>query len=345
MKTPMNRFLSITFILILAGAGIDAVPIFAQSKVGTAAAQFLGIAVGPRAIAMGGAYVASSKDVSSMYWNPGALAQASRSEFLFVNSEWLVDTKFRWFGFMYNMDGENAVGVSVTQLDYGEEEVTTVASPDGTGERWSAADLAVAVSYSRRLTDRFSLGGSFKYVNQSIWNSSANTFAVDLGLLFITGFNNMRLGMSMTNFGGDLTLDGRDLLQRVDIDPGNSGSNKTLVGKLKTDPWPLPLMFRVGVAMDVVHNDVVNLTVATDALRATDNEATVNVGGEIGWRDMVFFRAGYQSLFLDESQHGISFGGGLRYKPEGFAAIEFDYAFHKFGLFDNLNTIALAIQF
>jgi hypothetical protein len=323
-----------------------------QSKVGTTAAQFLGISVGPRAIAMGSAYVASNNDATLLYWNPGAFQQAGQSQVIFSQSDWLAGTKFRWAGFMLNLGDENAFGISLTQLDYGEEEVTTVASPDGTGERWSAQDLAVAVSYCRRLTDRFSMGGSVKYIQQSIWNESASTFAFDLGLLFVTNFNDLRLGVSLTNFGGDMKLDGRDLLQRVDIDPSNSGSNKSLVGTLKTDPWAIPLLFRVGVAMDVYQDESVRVTLAADALRPSDNEESLNFGGEIGMNDIVFLRAGYKAIAGPDEfstrntrDEGLSLGAGLKYVAEGFGSVEVNYAFTKFGLFGNLNTIALTIGF
>ena len=331
---------------IPAGAG-------AQSKVGTTAAQFLGIPVGPRAIAMGGAYVAANQDVSSIYWNPGAVVQSGRSEFSFVNTDWLVGTKFRWFGLVLNLDGDNAIGASITDMDYGQGDVTTVASPEGTGETWSAADLAISLSYSRRLTDKFSIGGSVKYINQRVYNESASTVAFDAGLLYQTDLNGLRIGMSMSNFGGDMTLSGRDLLNRVDTDPNNSGSNKTLVAYLKTDAWPLPLLFRVGAAMDVVKNDEVTATVAVDALRPNDDFESINLGGEVGWRNMLFIRGGYQSIFKggqaplssDKGQEGLTLGAGLQYQFEGFAALSFNYAFQKFGLFGNLNTIALSIGF
>ena len=331
---------------IPAGAG-------AQSKVGTTAAQFLGVPVGPRAIAMGGAYVASNQDVSSIYWNPGAVVQSGRSEFSFVNTDWLVGTKFRWFGLVLNLDGDNAIGASITDMDYGQGDVTTVASPEGTGETWSAADLAISLSYSRRLTDKFSIGGSVKYINQRVYNESASTVAFDAGLLYQTDLNGLRIGMSMSNFGGDMTLSGRDLLNRVDTDPNNSGSNKTLVAYLKTDAWPLPLLFRVGAAMDVVKNDEVTATVAVDALRPNDDFESINLGGEVGWRNMLFIRGGYQSIFKggqaplssDKGQEGLTLGAGLQYQFEGFAALSFNYAFQKFGLFGNLNTIALSIGF
>ena len=40
----------------------------------------------------------------------------------------------------------------------------------------------------KMLTDRFSIGGSFKYIQQNIWHSTARTFAVDVGTLFETPF-------------------------------------------------------------------------------------------------------------------------------------------------------------
>ena len=339
-------------LLLALAAGMLPGAVDAQSKVGTTAAQFLGIAVGARATAMGGAYVASNQDVSSIYWNPGAIVQAEGNEFAFVNTDWLVGTKFRWFGLLLNFDGENAIGASVTQLDYGQEDVNTVTSPEGTGEQWSAADLSIALTYSRRLTDKFSIGGSAKFINQRIWNESATGITFDVGLLFVTDFNNMRIGMSMSNFGGDLTLSGKDLLNRVDIDPNNAGSNKTLVGDLKVDAWPMPLLFRVGVAMDVVKNDEMSATVAVDALRPNDNTESVNVGGEVGWRNMLFLRGGYRSLFAregpftkDTQQEGLTLGAGLQYRVEGFASLSVNYAYQKFGLFGNLNTIALSIGF
>jgi hypothetical protein len=333
-------FLGVAILLTLA-AGMAG----AQSKVGTTAGQFLGISVGPRAIAMGGAYVASNSDVTSLYWNPGAFQQAGRSQVVFSNTDWLVGSKFRWLGLMLSIGDENAVGLSLTQLDYGEEEVTTVAAPNGTGERWSAQDIAIAVSYCRRLTDLFSIGGSIKYIEQQIWNESATAFAFDLGLLFVTGFNDMRLGVSMSNFGGEMKLEGKDLLQRVDIDPEHAGSNKSLVGSMKTDPWAIPLFFRVGVAMDVYKDDMFKLTLATDALIPNDNDGSVNAGGEFGWNDMVFIRGGYKSIFGTDAEEGVSFGAGLKYTAPGIGGLELNYAFTKFGLFGNVNTIALGVSF
>lgn len=347
MRTVMTHHRNVGGWLLMAIASVTIAsgPAAAQSKVGTAAAQFLGIGIGSRAVAMGGAYVAMSNDVASSYWNPGAFVQAGKSQFTFMNTEWLVGSKFRWGGLMLNFDGENAVAVSLTQLDYGSEEVTTVQNPDGTGEQWSAQDMAISLSYARLLTDRFSIGGSVKFITQDIWNETASTFAVDLGLLFVTGFNDMRLGVSISNFGGNMKLDGRDLLQRVDIDPDNTGSNKTLVGTMKTDAWPLPLFFRVGLAMEVLETDGFKISVAADGVRPSDNKESINVGGEVSWNELLFARAGYRSLLRTDSQESLTLGGGLKYTFEGLGSLEVNYAFQDFGILGNLNTIEVGISF
>ena len=319
--------------------------VFGQSKVGTTAAPFLGIHVGPRAAAMGGTFTAMADDATSLYYNPGAASRYGRSQAVFAHTEWLVGSNFNWVGFLFNMDGANAIGVSLTQLDYGDEEVTTVTQPEGTGELWSASDLAMGVTYSRVLTDRFSIGGTVKYVQQKLWNETASAFAFDVGLLFITPFNGMRLGMSISNFGSDMRMNGKDLLYRVDLDPDATGNNETIVARLKTDAWPLPLFFRVGLAMDVIQLSNSRLTLAADAFRPNDNQETVNVGGEFAFQDMFFLRAGYQSLFKDAREEGLTFGAGLRLSYGDMFTAHLDYAYAQYGLFQDIQMISLGFSF
>ncbi len=316
----------------------------AQTKVGTTAVPFLGVSVGPRATAMGGAFAAVATDASALYYNPGGIAQLPTSQIQFVHTNWLVDSKLNWFGFVLNLDGTNAIGISYTQLGYGEEQVTTVLQPEGTGEIWQASDLAVGLSYARRLTDRFSIGGSGKYIQQKLWNESASAFALDVGLLFVTPFKDMRLGMSISNFGSDIRHDGRDLLQRVDLDPNSLGDNQNIVANLKTESWPLPLFFRVGVALDAIKAPHYRLTVAADALRPSDNDEIINVGAEFAFSELAFFRAGYKSLFREDSEEGPTFGVGVKYKVGGIG-YHCDYTFADFGLFENIQMFSLGISF
>lgn len=316
-----------------------------QSKVGTTAVPFLGISVGSRATAMGGAFTAVCDDATSLYYNPGGIGQMEQSQFLAVHTNWLVNTSLNWIGFVIKLDATNTIGIHVTHLDYGEEEVTTVEQPEGTGERWDALDLAAGLSYARNLTDRFSVGGSFKYIQQRLWNESASAYALDVGLLFITDFNGMKLGMSISNFGTDMHMDGKDLLKRIDLDPDALGNNETIVSKLKTDNWPLPLFFRVGIAMDMIRIGMNRMTIAVDAVRPSDNTEIINVGGELVLKDMVFLRAGYKSLFREQSEEGLTFGGGVNLTLGDMMTWSLDYTYADFGLFQDIQMIAVGVHF
>jgi opacity protein-like surface antigen len=318
---------------------------YSQSKVGASAAPFLGISVGPRAIGMGSAFVAVANDLSAIYWNPSGIARTMKTQFLASHTKWLVNTNFNWVGFSLNLNDIDAIGLSFTQLDYGEDNVTTVLSPEGTGEKWDAMDITFGVSYARNLTDRFSIGGTVKYIQQKIWNESASAFALDVGLLYITEFNDLKIGMSISNFGTDMTLDGKDLTKRIDLDPESNGINKTIPAKLKVDPWTLPLFFRVGVAMYLYKTEEMSFTAAIDAFRPSDNNSSVNIGGEFAWNNMVFIRGGYKSLFLDKSEEGLNLGGGLQYNFSGTSFVNVDYAFTSFGKFSNLHTFAIGVTF
>jgi hypothetical protein len=336
-----NTSIWLFMVFIIAGTTSS----LAQSKIGTSAAPFLGIAVGPHGNGMGGASVALSSDATSLYYNPGAISQIGFSEVYASHTQWIVETSFDWIGTVINIDGTNAVGVSVTQLNYGEEEVTTIQSQMGTGEQWSAADIAVALSYARNLTDKFSIGGSAKFIQQRIWNSSASSFALDVGLLYKTDFNGLNIGMSISNFGADMRMDGKDLFVKVDNDADNTGSNKKIPGLWKTDEWPLPLIFRAGISLDVVKMDDIRVIVAADALRPSDSAETLNIGGEFSWREMVYFRGGVKSLFLPDRQEGFNVGGGLKYEVTGLTAILMDYSYQQFGILGGIQTFGIGVTF
>lgn len=324
---------------------LTAVTVIGQTKVGSTAAPFLNVGMGPRAISMGGAFVANANDVSTLYWNPAGASRMESNGVLFSHSKWFADITYNWAGSIVNLGSYGAVGLSVTYLDYGKMEVTTLAEQEGTGEYFSAQDIALALTYSYNLTDRFSLGMSVKYINQKIWNSSADAFAVDLGTLFISDLYGIRIGASISNFGTDMQLDGKDLYVLYDINPNINGNNDQVLTKLKTDSYPLPLVFRVGIAKDISIGNQNRFTIAADAIHPNDNAETVNLGGEYSFNENIFIRAGYKSMFLTNSEEGLNLGFGLRYEVAQKIFINLDYAYQDFGKLNYTQQFGVGIQF
>lgn len=318
---------------------------FGQTKVGSTAAPFLSIGIGPRAVGMGGAFTATANDITALYWNPAGVSRMGGSGAYFSHTKWFADINFNYAAAMLTLGDWGTVGGSVTLLDYGETEITTVKEPDGTGAKYGAKDMALGLHYAMNLTDRFSIGGTVKYVQQSIWNTSASTVAFDLGVLFLSEIYGLRIGATISNFGGDMTMDGKDLYVLYDIDPGIFGNNDQILAKLKTDPYPLPLTFKVGAAMDVINSSDLKLTLGVDALHPSDNSESINVGGEVVYKNLIALRGGYKSLFLDNAEEGLTLGVGLNYDIAPNLGLSFDYAYQDFGLLKNTQFFSLGIKF
>ena len=314
------------------------------TKRGTTAADFLTIPVGARATAMGGAITASVDDATSIYWNPAGLAGMEKGAVTFEYAEWLVGVDFNYVSVSVPL-ANGAVGLALTSMRTPEMDVTTVEMQDGTGETFTAGSYALALSYSQQLTDRFALGGSVKLINERIWNSSASGVAIDIGTLFTTPFQGIRLGAAITNFGSKMQMGGDDLLVVVDIDPNNEGNNESNRAFLRTEGFDLPLTMRIGLAGEVYQDDNVRLTLAVDALNPNNSEQYVNVGAEMAlFGELVMMRGGYSELLLDDSLRSFTFGGGLRY---GFGSLNFalDYAFETHEFFSGVNRFTVALGF
>lgn len=324
--------------------------IFGQStgkvtNVGTTAATFLEIGVGARAIGMGGAFVSTANDVSAIYWNPGGLGILDRPELLFVHTSWIADISYDFAAAVIPLGKHGTLGASITSLSMDEMKVRTVLLPEGTGEFFDAGDLAIGLSYGLKLTDRFSIGLNAKYITQKIWKEKAQGFAIDIGTLFTTTFNGLRIGATMMNFGSDMKMDGDDLLVYHDIDDTQLGNNDRIFAKLETGTWPLPLTFQAGIAMELYDTKPHRFTLAGEAIHPNDNTESLLLGMEYGMKELFFLRAGYRNLFQEDTEEGLTLGTGLSSQLFGNFKVTIDYAYADFGRLENAHRFALAMRF
>jgi hypothetical protein len=316
----------------------------AQTNVGTTAAQFLKIEAGPRAVAMGGNFVALANDATTLFWNPAGAANILERRLTFGHTEWFAGISHDYFG-MVIPGTAGAIGISVVALNTGEMEQTTVDQPEGTGIRFDFSDLAFGVTYARPLTDRFAVGITGKYISENAFNESASTFAVDLGTLLEVGYRGLRIGMSISNFGGRMRLDGRDLIQGQDLNGDGTDETQTT---LVTRSWSLPLTFRVGTVLDVIglesglwRDPDHRITVEVDGVHPNDNDERMGIGAEYAWHETLFLRGGTK---VNHDVETFTWGGGLRISTESFG-VGVDYAFSDLGDLDSVQRFSLSIDF
>lgn len=315
------------------------------TKVGTTAAQFLKIGPGARALGMGGAYTAVSDDIYSVYYNPAGIARTSGGAAAFNHSEWLADMKYDFAAASVNIEDMGVLFFSLTSYSSPEEKVRTFENPEGDGRYWDASALAIGAGYSRALTDRFSIGFHFKYIQESIWDSKASGFGLDVGTYYVTPFNDLVIGASISNFGSKMKLDGRDIQFNMDPNGDATSGPNNVPALLETDSYDIPLTFRIGLAMDVLKTRFIRVKTALDASHPNDNTEYVNAGVEVAYDEMFFVRGGYKSLFLQDSEQGLTLGAGLKYEVSPGFNVQVNYGYADYGRLKDIQYFDLGITF
>jgi len=332
--------------IILTGIFIPNYAVAQVTKTGTTAAKFLSIGEGPRALAMGGAYSSLANDAAAIYWNPAGIANTNQFQAMFANTALFAGITLNYFGLILPAGDVGNFGISATAINYGSMEVTTETQQDGTGEFFSPADYAFGLTYARPITVDFVVGATVKLITQNIYHSNATGVGFDIGTIFTTPFYGVRFASSITNFGTKMQMSGNDLMIRYNVDASRAGSNNTVDANIATDPFDLPLRLQFGVSRDFVFMENQRFTFAIDGIVPNDNNESVNVGGELALFDeMISLRAGYKSLFLVDSQEGLTLGVGFKYKRAGFIDIGIDYSYQKFKYLDNVNSFGITIKF
>lgn len=299
------------------------------AKTGTSGAQFLKIGVGCRGVGMGGAFVATADDASAAYWNPAALVRVPGTQFQFSGTKLYADMMYGNGIVTREFAGIGTVALQFGLLSSGDMNLTTVTNPDG-DETFTCSDMVVGVSFGRMLTDRFSAGMTAKYVRETWDDVSAGGIAVDLGTLYDTGFKTLRIGMSIQNFGPELTPSG-------DAQTWNAGEDSTTA----YSSYSMPMTFKLGLAMDVVDQGPHQVTVEVDGVHPADNVEQVNIGAEYWYNNMIALRGGYR---VNTDEEGLAAGAGFRV-PMGDKALTLDYAYQDFNRLEMVHRASLGFSF
>jgi long-subunit fatty acid transport protein len=305
------------FLLLLTALQIETkaqlFPILGAQRVGISTAEFLKIGVGSRASAMGEAFVAVANDASALYWNPAGLVQFKDDQLLLSHNIWVVDINHDFVGAVYHMDETNAFGVSFTSLSMQDMPVTTEFQPFGTGEYFGYSDMALAVSYSRKMTDQFSFGGTVRYIEETLDKLKMRGVMIDLGTYYWTGLGTTRFAVAVSNFGNQLAPDGQVVL----------------IGKRSNSQWQAfspPTVFRIGFAFEPYENEFNKITASIQLNHPNDNSENVSTGIEYSWKNTFYLRGGYK---FNVEEQNYSFGAGV-FVPVSIANVTVDYAFSNF---------------
>jgi len=339
LRRSRGETVALLFSLLTVGAHAGA-----QSKTGTTVGQFLLIEPSARVTAMGNAGTASYDEVESGYYNPAAWGHLERSDAQFSHTMWLADITFNYAAIGVKTDAFGTIVLTLTSLNSGEIDVRTVDQPLGTGERYEVSNTAIGIGYGFPLTDRFSAGLQVTYIQETIWHSSLTAFAVNFGALYQVSDDGLLIGASISNFGTRARYEGTDLRIRFDNNPDTYGDNSNLPGEAYSEEFALPILFRVGFAYPLTLGEDHLLWLTADAFHPSDNTESVSFGLEWTFMNLLSLRAGYQRLFEQDSEVGLTLGAGLEYDIVGFP-LHFDYAWADHGRLESSQRLTFGVRF
>ena len=317
---------------------------FAQKKLAQTGFQFLSVGTHARATGMAEAFNTIEGTSAALFYNPAGLAGIPDLVDVSLNQmKWIADISYisGSLALNYNQGRYGVFGISFMTVNYGEFLWTRVADNEQGFEDvqgWpEPGAYAIGLGYARQLSDRFSVGGQVKYVNQNLGKSfvpvyadafadtvvdieekthKLGTMAYDFGTLYRTGFRSLVFGMSVRNFSQEI--------------------------KFEKEGFQLPLTFRIGASMNLLdflpdQSSQHVLILSFDAVHPRSFPEYINIGSEYIFMDMLMLRAGYVS---NHDDYNFSTGFGLRK-----LGLALDFSYTPFSIFDDISRVSVNFSF
>ncbi|MBM3316524.1 MAG: OmpA family protein [Candidatus Eisenbacteria bacterium] len=287
-----SRGVAITALLLVSAVALGA-PAYAASGESSSnhAMPALRMGVGARALGMGGAYVAAGNDATAGYWNPAALGWSCGTQLAGMYALGMdEDRNLSYFAGSHRFDW-GALGLGL--LSSGMSDIDQRGADGSQMGTFDYGDMAVML-HGAYATDRFTVGGTVKYLHQGLnadvaGDDGVSGFGIDVGVGF-QPVEWMRAGIVM-----------KDLASEIGSD--EEANN-------------IPMNLRGGVALMPIEG----LTFGFDLDKVIDeDDLRYHAGAEFAIPLSEDF-GGALRLGLDDGE--LTAGLGLRVK-----FLEFDYAF------------------
>lgn len=346
----MNRIKNSFFVILLLAFSMFETFGGGQNRAGTSAAPELRIPVGGRYLAMFGSPVASISGLEAIYWNPaGVDFSMNAADALFSHRTYIADMSLNFVAISGRLTDFGSLGLSFRSLNIGEINVTTLDQPDGTGQIINPSYFTLSLTYSRKLTDRVSIGGNINLISETIEKVNATGIGFDFGVQYKSLFevSGLDLGVVVKNIGTSMEFEGNGLYVEGQSTAGDRGPTFLKVDAASAE---LPSEIVIGVSYNQKFDADNSLSFSTSFQNNNYSYDDYKVGAEYSFRNLLYARAGYlySPQATDDTPNiyqNFALGFGVNFKQVSDLNIVVDYAYVPVKYFDANHVFSISLGF
>ena len=323
---------------------------------GSAGAKFLQINATTRGSANGGTLVARPGLIDALSYNPATAATLTGANSIIHHSNYFVGMSFDYMSFAYNMPAIGTISMGLLGLLSGDIEETTELQPLGTGRTFTANDFAGFLSFARSMTDKFSGGGTIKYVMQNIDKLTASGIVFDMGAIYNVGlFHDLTIGFSIRNFGGDMNYKGENLQEKIKLSD-NIFEEEDVRIEVVSEKYSLPISFDLGSSVTIPVRGKDKLISSVAVHNIADQAEFLSIGLEYNLGELMYFVLGHGNLNgmfnnnateleLNGNMRGFTGGFGVNLHPVFNTRSWLSYSFEDHKYFAPIHSFEITISF
>ncbi len=339
-------------LLILLILGFSASEIFGsgQNRAGTAGAPELRIPVGARYLAMSGSAISNVQGLEAIYWNPaGVDLSTTDANAMFSYRQYIADMSMNYAAVSGRLGELGSLGLSFRSLNIGDIPVTTMDQPDGTGQIISPSYFILGLTYSKKLTDRISIGANFNLINESIDRVNATGFSFDFGVEYNNLFDvqGFAVGVVVKNLGPTMTFSGNGTYIQANDQSAQRGPTFYQFSASSAD---LPSEIGIGLSYKKQFDEQNAVIVAGTFQNNNYTYDDYKIGLEYNFKELLYVRGGY--LYTPQSSdaspnvwQNYTLGLGINTKSFSSLNLAVDYAYVPAKYFDANNVFSLSFGF
>lgn len=314
-------------------------------KKGQVGFRFLEHPVSAEAVGRGTIGLALTRNSNAVFWNPAGLGWIEQKIDFNVNyTNGIADINHSSAALAVKVKSIGVFAFDAFMMDYGDLVGTRRANNDQGFEEtgtFSPQNYCLGLSFSQRVSDRFSYGLRIKFVNEDLGNAwiattgsdvtdtnlvidekeyGLSVLAFDVGVVYDFMYNSIRFAAVMQNFSREMRYE----------------NNKF--------PLPFSVSFSVTInPLTLLMPDLKekNLLLAFESRHPRDFKERYKLGAEYMYKETLVARMGYMGNY---DQRGLTLGFGIIQKYMN-TRFRFDYAFQDNGIFNGVHVISFGVTY